>query len=326
VIEVVVVVAILGVLSSLVLPAVMRARESARRTQCMNRLRQVGLALQAFESTHQRIPAIAAGPWPRNYSSLAQLLPHLDQDAAYNLLNFSVAPGTVPDPNERRRVESARVEVFLCPADPLAKGQNFGGTNYRFNAGTYPGLGCQPHEGDPPYPLGGDGFIHNVLELRPGSGIGNRLADVQDGLSHTVALAERLVGDGDSSVYYPAGDLFQAGEWETGSDCWTREQWIRRCASLTDPQPEHNSRMGHAWVNGDFIDAIYNHVETPNSPIPDCGLNTGGVVSARSGHRGGVNVVMGDAQSRFVSEEIDLGVWRSLGSRAGGEVLREGSY
>ena len=90
---------------------------------------------------------------------------------------------------------------------------------------------------------------------------------------------------------------------------------------VTTGHREVNSKMGHWWLYAGYDNTFYNHVTVPNSSIPDCGTEMGGLVTSRSWHRGGVNVSMADGQSRFVDEDVDLRVWRALGTRAGGEVF-----
>ena len=326
-IEVVVVISVITVLMSLILPAVMRARESVRRTQCMNNLRQVGIALQAFESTHQHYPyAFGRGRgFVRSYSPLAELLPHLEEDAVYNAINFSkVDPETAGGGGEWREVERARarfgrvrIDVFLCPSDPYARGPEFGGTNYRINLGTHATWGCEPFLEDPPDPKGGDGFFYGTISRNPS--IGGRGGAMRDGLSNTVALAERLVGSAAAGLY-PEGNYFSADPSEANGGCWSRENWIRRCQAITRDSPVVTT-MGHGWLYSDYESTNYNHILAPNSPVPDCGALYHGVVTSRSWHRGGVNVSMGDAQARFISEEIDIEVWRALGTRASGDIV-----
>jgi prepilin-type processing-associated H-X9-DG protein len=210
-----------------------------------------------------------------------------------------------------------RVEVFLCPSDPHARGADFGGTNYRGNLGTHPTWGCHPTVPGPTDPIGGDGFFYGVRAKQQPGGRG---ADVRDGLSNTVAFAERLVGTG-ARAPYPEGNYFTAGPIETGGGCWTRDDWIRRCRAITRDHPDVNMQMGHWWLYAGYDNTFYNHILAPNSPTPDCGEQYSGVVTARSWHRGGVNVAMADGQARFVSERISLEAWRALGSRASGDLV-----
>ncbi|MEX1232361.1 MAG: DUF1559 domain-containing protein [Planctomycetaceae bacterium] len=87
--------------------------------------------------------------------------------------------------------------------------------------------------------------------------------------------------------------------------------------------PPHDSYGGSSWLFGGWRHTWYNHIRTPNSPGWDCatGVGGGGAVTARSFHFGGVNIVLGDGSGRFVSDSIDLAVWRALASRKNGEVI-----
>lgn len=322
-VEVVVVIAVIGVLTSLLLPAVMRARESVRRTQCMNNIRQVGVALQEFESTYQRYPYAAGRGYMRGYSPLTELLPYLEQDAVYNAINFTPVDrdsGSIDWSEyeaQRARFSRVRIDVFLCPSDPYSRGSEFGGTNYRINMGTHATWGCHPVDHGPPDPPGGDGFFYGTRARQPSSG--GRTGAMRDGLSNTVAFAERLVGTA-SRAPYPEGNYFVAGP-TAGEACWSRDDWIRRCRAITRDHRPVITTMGHGWLYSDYESTNYNHILAPNSPVPDCGERYHGVVTSRSWHRGGVNVSMGDAQARFISEEIDLKVWRALGTRASGDIV-----
>lgn len=327
-IEMLIVIAIIGILMSLLLPAIQRARERARQTQCLSKIRQLGLALQSFEAEHQLYPLPSRG-FPRDYSGLADLLPYLDQQPLYDSINFTTYdwnPIAHPEQLGGRKQEEQyfrhlRVDAFICPSDPYSFASDFGGTNYRLNMGTNGNTNAWP---DTHGLRGGNGFFY----YRPQglSQPGGSFAAVRDGLANTVAFAERLVGDGNPKYYSPAADYATPLGVAAG---WSRDQFLAICSSLTDPLPPHDSQMGHWWLYGEEGQTRYNHILTPNSRVPDCGsppaglVSTGGVITSRSWHMGGVNVAMGGGNARFINENIELNVWRALGTRDGSEVISD---
>lgn len=131
-IELLVVIAIIAVLMALLLPAVQLAREAARRTQCKNNLKQLGLAIMNYESTHSLFPPGAEG-FPLVWSPHAHLLPFLDQASLLNLINMGLAP---TDPANDAKTMTV-IPSFLCPSDSGSIPSNlYGSTNYGFNTGS----------------------------------------------------------------------------------------------------------------------------------------------------------------------------------------------
>lgn len=317
VIELVVVILVVGVLSSLLLPAIHRSRAKARRIQCMSNLRQMGVALENFLGTHRSYPTGFYGVDRRNgpefdfYSPHARLLPQLEQDALYNQLNFSLNhPPRPSDSQWNQKVALTSVSVFLCPDDGVVPS----GTNYRGNMGVGPWI--LPFDRSP---QSGTGVFFARSHLNAGA--------FYDGLSRTVAFSEKLQGDGGAG-YSPESEYWYTREGRTWPDV---ETWKRLCASLNDLNPPHNSAVGTEWLTASTAHTLYNHGLLPNSPIPDCGafpdhMPPYGLFAARSWHTGGVNVVMLDASAHFISEEIDLKVWRALGTRAGREVFSDNEF
>lgn len=153
--------------------------------------------------------------------------------------------------------------------------------------------------------------------------------DITDGLSNTAAFSERVLGDNDSAIIGP-GDFRRTIPQDVNQ---TTATLLTSCTSTANTG-NHTSDMGigaGAWTYGTQNRTIYNHLFTPNSKIFDCstnvsavdGNNEGAVITARSYHTGLVNMVLADGAVRSVSDGIDLVTWRSLGTRAGGEVLGE---
>ncbi|CAN5836206.1 DUF1559 domain-containing protein [soil metagenome] len=330
-IELLVVIAIIGVLIALLLPAVQAAREAARRAQCLNNLKQIGIALHNYHSTLDSFPVGFLHPRPGTHdpqipalhyrwSVLAQLSPYLEQSNVFNALNMDwptatgasgsygvSTPYTVFPANQtvRQIVDS----TFLCPSDSAERiSPGSGPTNYIFSTG--------------------DGI--NAGQTAPGDVIGAngafstsriRLAVIRDGSSQTAAASEQVLGSpgqADQATRDPVpGDLRLA---------------IARSASLplTDDSCASAGRgwrfdRGAGWWDGDYRNTIYNHYLPPNADQPDClgpfNPHNPGWKTARSYHSGGVNMLFCDGSVRFVKDTVNLQTWRALATRNGGEVI-----
>jgi prepilin-type processing-associated H-X9-DG protein len=318
VIELVVVLAILGLLMTFLLPAVQQARESARLAQCTSRLHQIGLALAAFESSNGRYPGSmqfgsdSVSRVEYALSPQAQLLPFLDLMPLYNQIDPH-EPGQGGTFYVLANIEliDTPVEAFVCPSDSVPAG----GLNYRACHGTGPGE----------YGYAGFGDLSSSVFYGAFGVTGRTAAKFEDGLSTTAFFSERLVGDMDDSVYDPRRDVFFAGGW----DFVTPADAIARCRLPSGADPDHESGVGGTWFIGRKNLTGYNHVLTPNSWQPDCvagikgtqpntfvsgAMQAYGPTTARSNHTGGVNVLFGDGAVKFVSNSVDLAVWRAWAS------------
>jgi type II secretory pathway pseudopilin PulG len=310
-----IVVAIIGALVSLLLPAVQAAREAARRSSCVNNLRQLGIAASHHVSAVGHFPSgseakahpgAPLAPWTLyRWSALAKLTPYLEQTAAHDVIrldlplygsNLQVTP---------ENLEAARLVVgdFLCPSDiGRAVSDEFGPTNYAACAGSG-SRGGSPHTSD------GIFFVNSAT--RPG--------EIADGLSKTALFSESTLGEAHAPDHDPQTEykfVFTAPLTETL--CRNTIQW-----NVTDLR-------GFAWVNGEFRCALYNHRFTPNSTTPDCmGVSIGGDVTVRytpygwrgprSKHTGGVNLLTADGGVQFVNDDVEEGTWRALATVKGGE-------
>ncbi|MGH2544303.1 MAG: DUF1559 domain-containing protein [Ardenticatenaceae bacterium] len=311
-IEALVSLGVIGLLLSLLMAAVQSSRERARQTQCLDNLRQLGVACSAFHATHQHFPPTDGsihGDDRRfhSYSPHARMLPYLDQLALFRTLHL---PEDKPlDRHERPRSDrnseamSQHVAVFVCPSDDVPPG----GTSYRACMGIGPALHLRP--GVPDWPKSNGSGPFRISR-------GMRDADIRDGLSNTVFFSEKLVGDSDTGQYVPWRDHLIV----YNADMTSVADAERICRFASGDPPDHYSYGGFSWLFGGHAQTWYNHSFPPNSPRPDCGYNAG-AFTARSYHVGGVNSVLGDGSARFISENMDLAVWRALATRDHGDAV-----
>jgi prepilin-type N-terminal cleavage/methylation domain-containing protein len=325
-IELLAVISIIGLLSLLITSAVLASRESARRTQCVNHLKQIGTAIAQFESVHRVFPASVtdksqAGknfPGVELLSVHTQILPYLEQKTLYDSINFN--------PNETMKVpaydnplnvtaQETRVGMFLCPSDHISQ---LPGNSYRANIGPYP----QDTEGDNILDRSGGGSFR---ALRP-----TTVSSITDGLSMTAGFSERLVGSG-SQEFHRDLDLWYTGLEDAIRGSVTSDELVEICAVAVRNPSDFFASLGRYWMPGRYADTTYNHVAKPNAPFPDCVMHqklyegrpplNDATLTARSRHSGGVHVMLMDASVRFVKDSIDLASWRALATRAGGETI-----
>ena len=306
--------------ASLLLPAVQNVRESARRMNCQDNLRQIGLACHAHESTFQVFPYTATyhawtnTNWEISAPPHRALLPYLDQTNVFNRIDLDDRTISVLGDGPpvswgatNRLLLDVSIPVFVCPSDT----QRPGSVNYRSCMGYGPtvfgpdhGVRCQ-ESGN-----AAGAFVHHKSVPA---------ADFLDGLSNTVMFSERVIGDGNRDVYSPFRDV----NFNPVDRVCTAKQMTDACPN--GPVLGHDSFLGWTWLYGGWDHTWYNHIYGPNAVVPDCvsGLGGGtaggnpGAYTARSFHPGGVNVVLGDASTRFVSENVSLSIWRALSTRRG---------
>jgi prepilin-type N-terminal cleavage/methylation domain-containing protein/prepilin-type processing-associated H-X9-DG protein len=320
-IELLVVIAIIAVLIALLLPAVQSAREAARRIQCVNNEKQIGLALHNYVDSFNVLPAaemgflgLQNGP---NYSAISMILPFMEQTNIYNAINFSQLdyqfPPTTQDPN--LTALTARINGLICPSDTYTGGgggmESWGQTNYMADMGS--GIVWQSSLFPP----------NTTLPMPNGVFYGNsatRLAEITDGLSNTGFFGERVVGDFSTGIISPLGDVF----FDPGAPL-TPDDAMAQCLALNiyDPNNQIPMIMGVPWIDGQHITL---HVTTPNTRSCGFFIVNRAVMPASSRHPGGTNMLFGDGSVKFIKDAISLQTYRALGTRNGGEVVSADSY
>jgi len=339
-VELLVVIAIIGILMGLLLPAVQAAREAARRMQCSNNLKQLGLAMHNYESAFKTFPMNGGFT---GYSPQARILPHMEQGNLQNAINFGIPAytggggNTVPN-SVYVSLFASVVPTFLCPSDPgpttysatlgtPAQFYVFGANNYMVSTGS----GTQTFYDDR---IRTDGMTSNNL--------GTKIGEVTDGTSNTIFMSEAIRGGGMDAVLaagglpkrpyqmvaLPGGTSPGAGPGYTG----TGGGWPSGIISNPDLVPviAMNTRWrggqagggrGLSWLRGLSSGVLTNGYLAPNSAIPDLSIHGTGFYGPRSFHPGGANVLHVDGSVRLMSASTDLTLSRALHSRNGGEVV-----
>jgi len=314
-VELLVVIAIIGILVALLLPAVQAAREAARRMQCSNHLKQLALAVHNYESTHRMLPMIA--PHSNGISAQAQILPFIEQANLADRIDPSQPLMLGSGPNVTLNPVYAGLHdivlpFLVCPSDNgdvylLDGATRWAGTNYLLNAGSGNGFNyCE-----------GGSVPTNGLFWR---GSRTRFADIVDGTSNTLLMAEGLFGGraGVSTTVLtdPRRQLQRAAG--GGGVCTRTSEDLAAAAA----NGYTGSRNG-GWLRTTGFHITINGFLTPNADRADISHHGHVLSSSRSNHPGGVQISLTDGSVRFVSETIPLTTWRALFSRAGGETLGE---
>ncbi len=325
-IELLVVIAIIAVLIALLLPAVQQAREAARRTQCKNNLKQMGLALHNYHDVYNTFAPGCTLQMPStagldSFSVHARLLPYCDQASLQNLLDFTVSFRLPPNAQYARQ----RIPMFLCPSEVGDRAVDVPAT------GIYPALTHYPTSYAISY---GSWFMWNPVNGQTSDGMFGvnskvNFGALSDGSSNTLAVAEVKTFQ---PVMRDGGNPSTMGV--ATPDSVTE---VTTYGGTVDPL------LGHSqWVNGIVIHTGFSTVFTPNTKVlfNDAGTMrdvdftssrigvsttqpTYVAITSRSYHTGIVNALMGDGAVRSISENIDRGIWRALGTRAGGEQIGE---
>jgi prepilin-type N-terminal cleavage/methylation domain-containing protein len=310
-IELLVVVGIIGLLVTLILPAVQAAREAARRAQCSNNLHQIGIALNSYEKDHSVFPLGKNG---KGLSLHAMILPYIDQYNLYNSINFSVttfSASVINDPNYT--AASTRVSSFLCPSEKLMNSSEQGGTGRTSYAGNG-GYGLQT--------FGFNGLFTDDASLRNIPPLG--FAAITDGASQTTSIGEWTIGFWQLGNLDPLTATFDTEDLSAPREF---EDFAQACSNL-NPRTA-NILFGKVcyWIEGQTGYSILNHVLPPGGhSCTNGGDLIYGAFSAGSYHAAGLNVLFSDGHSRFLKNSINISIWRALSTPAGNEVVSEEMY
>jgi prepilin-type N-terminal cleavage/methylation domain-containing protein/prepilin-type processing-associated H-X9-DG protein len=346
-VELLVVIAIIGILIALLLPAVQSARESARRTQCLNNLKQFGLAMHNYEAVYKRFPPaqinnitdLATSPeyvaWQAQYPGntmpagyhgwnfVVYLLPFFEQANLNDLIDTDFAPNSAATPQEQKNqtaIRGARISMFQCPSEvnKVTGGNvNLDKLNYRCSVGRH---GIQGQNND-----GAITIVNGVrfADRKNYSSFGVRAGDILDGLSNTAAVSERALGDENANRYNPKGD------WVVDSiptPSVNNTPAVRAACLASTSTTDGDSNGGQNWFNGNFRLALYNHIVPPNKKLVKIAATAGanGCHPPTSYHPGGVNVLMCDSSVRFVRDSVSANVWEAVGGRKDGLTVSGG--
>lgn len=321
-IELLVVIAIIAVLVALLLPAVQQAREAARRSQCKNNLKQIGLALHNYHDTFSVFP-INHG-WNNltqdrqcAFSDKVFMLPYLDRANEYNKTNFNDFPYDSLGwfGNANIAAQSVRIPVFNCPSQPYSISGGTANFTYAINLGTEGAAVA----GGTIYQNGN----HNGLAYYVGGGGTNdpplKIASITDGTSNTAAYSEFLIDGSGTPVNQ------QVHTW-AGAGGNTNAQNRAAClaqGSLSGRQPERGASWAWSFQG---VGTNYTHTMMPNDQ-PCHNFNVGSdwlgdsAMSASSQHTGGVHLLLCDGAVRFVSNNVDYNTWLAVGTRNGSERI-----
>ncbi|SFJ26022.1 DUF1559 domain-containing protein [Planctomicrobium piriforme] len=326
-IELLVVIAIIAILIALLLPAVQQAREAARRSQCKNNLKQLGLAMHNYHDAFNLFPVAQGksvfdnGNYYRALSAHVMMLPFLDQAPLYNQINLNQmfsdnTPANAGIPGGKTNSQLAldtKLSAFLCPSD-LAFAGTGGGNNYVVSGG--PSLWWV-------------GVADQVGIFNKDKAIGFR--DILDGSSNTIAASESLKGTNNTVVTpVPTNDFSRTIAFPSGftNTLWTPAMVNTYTASSAAATTKYATTRRY-WMQGCTAQTIFTTMAPPNWTAPDATSTSGGdydgtgVYAARSRHTGGVHTLMGDGGVRFVSDNVDLITWQRAGHIQDGNPLGE---
>ena len=348
-IELLVVIAIIAILIALLLPAVQQAREAARRTQCRNNLKQIGLALHNYHDIYRQFPPGRMSPsrgqsvgmpcWYGHVSPLYHILPLIDQTNVWEMMDQSETRVRLGSPLciKNAFVTDLPLPVYSCPSDP----RHMSGVNtnsYRGNWGAHVYGGR--HFGnalqvDPVYTPRAAAAIDGPLGGSFGDNGGIAIGKFSDGTSNTVLYSERIIGSPSNGSFSLGNYLHGGGIVDKNDPNNTPASVVAQCGAA-DPTNLSLYRTDFGWTSGDdpawyyssYQHGAYNHIYTPNFALPDCGCGSipddeheVAIMTARSYHVGGVHTALADGSVKFTGDSINLDVWRAVGTRAGNETV-----
>ncbi|HEX3451229.1 MAG TPA: DUF1559 domain-containing protein [Isosphaeraceae bacterium] len=360
-IELLVVIAIIAVLIALLLPAVQAAREAARRAQCVNNLKQIGLANHNY---HQVADSFALGvslnmyslpPYWRaknSWGHFGLLLPFLEQQAVFNAANFNWgveegAPGSSLPIDINVTAADTQLNMFLCPSDPLSGNGgslSFYNNNDRDTSSYYGCVGATTSLSVP------NGVDTGTIQFIPTANFPSTestgmfsfqkvygLRDCTDGSSNTIFYSEGVVNPPNTGPKVKNEGVNNVGMDPSARilSAWSNPAAILTAMLLCDQMWQtggsFDNQKGRDWAHGCMTQTLFNTIVPPNKYRWTHCSNTGSTTmapfsNAMSYHPGGVNTLFADGSVRFIKDSIAQNIWWGLGTRNGGEVISSDSY
>jgi prepilin-type N-terminal cleavage/methylation domain-containing protein/prepilin-type processing-associated H-X9-DG protein len=359
-IELLVVIAIIAVLIALLLPAVQAAREAARRSQCLNNMKQIGLGVVNYHDTNGCYPPGAllhydpptpSGAVKNNWdcSQHARILPYMEAQPLYNAMNFMW--GVFNDPVGtpiNRTVTISKISTFVCPSGGQA-GWTFQGATAPLGSYQAPGnsyfaswgssleFAANQSKGPPNGPFSYLGPNGHILAVR----------DIRDGTSNTIGFGEWKIGTGVLSTIavqdvvfmgsFPAGTTRNDGTLNFPNPVLVKSfpAWLNQCAQAwksTSARYGKTPTLGETWMMGMPGYAHGGFALPPNAKYPNCSTNASGTIESvgtmnpSSFHPGGANVLMLDGSVKFLKDSTSQQTVWSIASMDQGEVVSADAY
>lgn len=337
-VELLVVIAIIGILIALLLPAVQAAREAARRSQCMSNVKQVALAVANYANTTKVFPPFNCGTANGNGHEISWrmlITPQMEQPQVYNMMNW------LKDPSPTANYPAYAVEIaaYQCPSDiqpPIARNQ--GRASYRACIGTTVINNAQLYTYAP---------MNGIFQIMTPNVRGIQYKDILDGTSHTLLIGEmaqaprgllsmEVIGNIMSHVPQKTMGAFSQGDYNmvayqaclntakngvyvTGSTC-----------PIKSVPPGKDCYPGNRWEDGRPYYSCFTTVIPPNGPSCTDSVaysNDGnGIFTPSSRHPNGAQFAFADGSGRFMSQDVDIIIWQSLGTKAGGEAIDDKQF
>lgn len=332
-VELLVVIAIIGILIGLLLPAVQAAREAARRMQCSNNLKQMGIGLHNYHDVHQSFPPNRLGRgdsvWSKcSYGFHISLLPFCEEQARYDQWRQRTGTGDWPAVDgtidtSALTPSTGSVSYLGCPSDPAATEPSY--LTQRTITTSY--ASCHGDSFVIRFTVknrrgffgGGWGIYTGTNTLYRPDGFNCRgFADILDGTSNTIAIGETVITPRTLYEGIKGGVLYTIGNITPSQCSGLRNTIDPTLMNLNAPyNPMAGRARGYAYFCGHPMTTGFQTILPPNSPNCSVGASAcdGGLFSAQSYHSGGVNVVLADGSVRFIAETVDCGdqTYRSWG-------------